>query len=72
MKHISEILLEITQRQVQFQRQQNELYDMLKSLSGSSNINTIASLPKLDADLCALNVLHGRINRSVQAVNHPR
>lgn len=68
-KNISSVLLDISRQQLLFQARQNQLYDLMSSLSGSSNLNTIATLPKLEADIDALSALHGRINHSVQAVN---
>lgn len=72
MKHISEYLAAITQQQL-FLLSQIEAHAMrVNELSNSSSIATLATIPQLEADLCVLNTLHGRINRSIQAVNHHR
>ena len=67
MKHVSEFILEISRNQLAFQSRLDDLAKKFASLERSSDINTIATLPLLEADLCALNSLNQRINSSINA-----
>ncbi|MGZ4968008.1 MAG: hypothetical protein ACXV7H_00605 [Methylobacter sp.] len=65
MKHISEYLLAITEQQLAFQARLDAHTKQLEALAESSNIATIASLPQMEADLCALNATHSAINANI-------
>lgn len=71
MKHISILLLEITEQQLFLQSRQNELEARIESLASSSDLNAIAWLPKLEAEFNELHTLHGRISHRIQSVSHP-
>lgn len=73
MKHVTDYLLEITQLQFILQTRLDEQEALFNLLSGEPNsLNTIATLPKLEADLCQLSALTQRINGRLQTVSaHP-
>ncbi len=69
MKHISEHLLAITEQQFIFQNRLNGLADLVDSLSESSSLDVLASMPKVEADLCVLQSMNARIYQGIQRVN---
>ncbi|MDP1774233.1 MAG: hypothetical protein Q8L15_18350 [Methylobacter sp.] len=70
MKHISEYMLEITQLQTLLQNRLDDQDKLFVELSSSpDSISTLATIPKIEADLCVSRALNDRINRNIQAVN---
>jgi hypothetical protein len=69
MKHISEHLLNISQQQLIFQNRLDVLADLVCSLYESSNLEIMASMPKVEADLSVLRSMNARINQGIQLVN---
>jgi hypothetical protein len=69
MQNYQEHLLSITQLQFVFQNRLNGLVDLVIALSDSSDLDVLATVPKLEADLCVLQSMNARINQGIQLVN---
>jgi len=73
MKHVSEYILEITQLQTLLQSRLNEQEALISTITANpDSISTLASMPKLEADLCVSQALSGRINKVIHAANSHR
>jgi hypothetical protein len=69
MKHISEIMLEITQLQLRLQEQLISNRDLLVELGGSPvSIDSLATITKAEDDFFSISVLSAQINTSINAV----
>jgi len=66
MQNYQEHLLSITQLQFVFQNRLNGLVDLVIALSDSSDLDVLATVPKLEADLCVLQSMNARINSGIQ------
>jgi len=73
MKHVSEYILEITQLQTLLQSRLNEQEALISTITANpDSISTLATLPKLEADLCVSHQLSSRINKVIHAANSHR
>lgn len=70
MNELSSVLVEITQQQLQSQQELSRLSAHIKTLHESAQIDVIASLPKLDADLQRLAKFNRAVSRRIYAVSH--
>jgi hypothetical protein len=66
MKHISVVLLQITEQQLFISAQVSGLYATLDKLSESHSIDALATVPLLDAELYKLADFNKRINQRIQ------
>jgi hypothetical protein len=70
MKHISQILLEITEQQLKLQDRLNSNHDLLIKLGGSpTSIDTLATVTQAEDDLFSISILSAKINNSINAVS---
>jgi hypothetical protein len=66
MQNYQDHLLSITQLQFVFQNRLNGLADLVLALYESSSVETQATLPMIEADLCVLRSLDAQIGRGIE------
>jgi hypothetical protein len=66
MKHVSVVLLQITEQQLNFQAQLSGVYAVLSQLSASHSIDALATVPMLDKELLRLAEFNKRISQRIQ------